>query len=191
MTIDGDSGAKSTELSRQAHDNVDTRDWTRPLEIYAKIDLFVRCSENEEKFPFVLLCFEGKCLFFCKIVCVTSVRCALCCNGGSFSGTVKPIVTLPVVICCGRLVVVSSIPPGDFFFLFLANLLFFGAQRPVARGFGAFEIGFDGCPLPGPGGAPQPQKPRSWRGKPPVLRVQFGHSGAFFFGVRADASRRT
>ena len=34
--------------------------------------------------------------------------------GGSFSGTVKPIVSLPMVICCGRLVVVSSIPPGDF-----------------------------------------------------------------------------
>ena len=85
-----------------------------------------------------------------------------------------------MVICCGRLVVVSSIPPGDFF-LCVANLLFFGAQRPVARGFGVFEIGFDGCPLPGPGGAPQPQKPRSWRGKPPVLRVQFGHSGALFW----------
>ena len=59
--------------------------------------------------------------------------------GGSFSKTVKPIVSLPLVICCGRLVVVSSIPPGDFFFVFSAKLLFFGADRRVTRGFGGVE----------------------------------------------------
>ena len=59
--------------------------------------------------------------------------------GGSFGGTVKPIVALPKVICCGRLVVVSSIPPGDFFFVYLANLLFFGADRRVTRDFGGVE----------------------------------------------------
>ena len=59
--------------------------------------------------------------------------------GGSFSGTVKPIVSLPMVICCGRLVVVSSIPPGDFFFVFLANLLFWWADRRVTRDFGGVE----------------------------------------------------
>jgi hypothetical protein len=64
--------------------------------------------------------------------------------GGSFSKTVKPIVSLPMVICCGRLVVVSSIPPGDFFFVFWANLLFWGAQRPVARGLGTLGRAIDG-----------------------------------------------
>ena len=64
--------------------------------------------------------------------------------GGSFSKTVKPIVSLPMVICCGRLVVVSSIPPGDFFFVFLANLLFFGAQRRAARDFGPPEKATEG-----------------------------------------------
>ena len=56
--------------------------------------------------------------------------------GGSFSKTVKPIVSLPMVICCGRLVVVSSILPGDFFCVFWENLLFFGADRRVTRDFG-------------------------------------------------------
>ena len=49
-----------------------------------------------------------------------------------------------MVICCGRLVVVSSIPPGDFFFVFLANLLFLGAQRRAARDFGPPEKATDG-----------------------------------------------
>ena len=44
-----------------------------------------------------------------------------------------------MVICCGRLVVVSSIPPGDFFFVFWANLLFFGADGRVTRDFGGVE----------------------------------------------------
>ena len=51
-----------------------------------------------------------------------------------------------MVICCGRLVVVSSIPPGDFFFVFCANLLFFGAQRRAARDFGGLEKAIDGAP---------------------------------------------
>ena len=86
-----------------------------------------------------------------------------------------------MVIYCGRLVVVSSIPGRFFWDFFLANLLFFGAQRRAARDFGGFEKKNDGSPLIGPGGGPKPQKPRSWRGKPPVLRVQFGHSGALFW----------
>ena len=49
-----------------------------------------------------------------------------------------------MVICCGRLVVVSSIPPGDFFFVFWANLLFWGAQRRAARDFGPPEKATDG-----------------------------------------------
>ena len=70
--------------------------------------------------------------------------------GGSFSKTVKPIVSLPMVICCGRLVVVSSIPPGDFFFVFLANLLFFGAGGRAARDFGGAEKALDGYIPMGP-----------------------------------------
>ena len=75
--------------------------------------------------------------------------------GGSFSKTVKPIVSLPMVICCGRLVVVSSIPPGDFFFVFSANLLFFGAQRRVARDFGTLEKAIDGHLTSGSGEVPK------------------------------------
>ena len=65
---------------------------------------------------------------------------------------VKPIVSLPLVICCGRLVVVSSIPPGDFLNVFWANLLFFGAGGRAARDFGGFEFFFDGLPLIGRSG---------------------------------------
>ena len=86
-----------------------------------------------------------------------------------------------MVICCGRLVVVSSIPPGDFFFVFFAKLLFLRAQRRAARDFGGGEKATVGDPLIGRDWVPQRQKPRSWLGKPPVLRVQFGHSGAFFW----------
>ena len=75
--------------------------------------------------------------------------------GGSFSGTVKPIVSLPMVICCGRLVVVSLIPPGDFFLIFFANLLFFGAQRRAARDFGGFEKALDGHLTSGSGEVPK------------------------------------
>jgi len=76
---------------------------------------------------------------------------------------------------------------------FKANMLFWAAQRRAARDFGALGTGFDGDPLPGLGGARQRQKPRSWRGKPPVLRVQLGRSGARFSGVvrEDDSSRRT
>ena len=51
-----------------------------------------------------------------------------------------------MVICCGRLVVVSSIPPGDFFFVFDAKLLFWGAQRRAARDFGGGEKATAGGP---------------------------------------------
>ena len=74
--------------------------------------------------------------------------------GGSFSKTVKPIVSLPLVICCGRLVVVSSIPPGDFLFCFLVNVLFFGAQRAVARDFGGVKKAIDGHLTGGSGEVP-------------------------------------
>ena len=87
-----------------------------------------------------------------------------------------------MVICCGRLVVVSSIPPGDFFFLFCAKqLLFLGAQRRAARDFGGAEKALDGDPLIGRDWVSQRQKARFWRGKPPVLRVRQRHSGAFFW----------
>ena len=86
-----------------------------------------------------------------------------------------------MVICCGRLVVVSSIPPGGFFFVFCAKLLFLGAQRRAARDFGGAEKALDGDPLIGRDWAPQRQKPRSSRGKPPVLRVHQRHSEAFFW----------
>ena len=68
-----------------------------------------------------------------------------------------------MVICCGRLVVVSSIPPGDFFFVFLANLLFFGAGGRAARDFGPPEKATDGDMPIGPKNVPRRQKSRSWR----------------------------
>ena len=81
------------------------------------------------------------------------------------------------------LVVVGSIPPGDFFLSFFGkSAVFWNAAPPVARDLGGFEKALDGSPLLGPGGWPQLQKPRSWRGKPPVLRVQVGRSGALFLG---------
>ena len=86
-----------------------------------------------------------------------------------------------MVICCGRLVVVSSIPPGDSFFFFFAKLLFLGTQRRAARDFGGGEKATVGDPHIGRDWVPQRQMPRSWLGKPPVLRVQFGHSGALFW----------
>ena len=110
--------------------------------------------------------------------------------GGSFSQTVKSIVSLPMVICCGRLVVVSSIPPGDFFFVFWANLLFSGGSRRAARDLGGSEKAIVGDLLIGRGWIPRRQKPRSWRVKPPVLMFPHGHSGAFFWAygqIRAAA----
>ena len=106
---------------------------------------------------------------------------------------VSPSFHCPWLSVVAVLVVVGSIPPGDFFVFvcFLAKLLFLGAQRRVARDLGGFKKVLDGSPLLGPDGGRQPQKPRSWRGKPPVLRVQFGHSGALFLGVWADSGRRT
>ena len=67
------------------------------------------------------------------------------------------------------------------FLFFFAKLLFFGAQRRAAWDFDGFEKALVGDPLIGRDWVPQRQKPRSWRGKPPVLRVQFGHSGALFW----------
>ena len=87
-----------------------------------------------------------------------------------------------MVICCGRLVVVSSIPPGDLFFYFFGQICFFpGGSRRAARDLGGFEKAIVGGLLMGRSWIPQRQKPRSWRVKPPVLRVQFGHSGALFW----------
>ena len=83
-------------------------------------------------------------------------------TGGYFSGTVKPIrftahgyqlwpswwslVRFRRAIC---------------FFCFLEKLLFWGAQRCAARDLGGFEKAPDGSPLLGPGGGPQPQKPKA------------------------------
>ena len=104
---------------------------------------------------------------------------------------VKPIIPLPMVICCGRLVVVSSIPSGDFFFVFCAKLFFFGAQRRAARDFGGAEKALDGDPPIGREWVPQRQKPRSWREKLPVLLAPFGHSGALLgaYGQTGAAGR--
>ena len=87
-----------------------------------------------------------------------------------------------MVICCGHLVVVSSIPPGDFFFVFDAKLLFWGAQRRAARDFGGGEKATVGDPLVGRDWVPQRQKPRSWLGEPPVLRVCSLGTRERFFG---------
>ena len=76
---------------------------------------------------------------------------------------VKPIVSLPIVICCGRLVVVSSIPPGDFFFVFWANLLFWGAIAVQLGSLGPPEKATDGHIPMGPENMPKRQKSRSWR----------------------------
>ena len=96
------------------------------------------------------------------------------------SGTVNPAVSLPMVICCGRLVVVSSNPPGDLFFVFWANLLFLGADRRVTRGFGGVEKTNDGYIPMGPKNIPKRQKPRSWHETPPTCDPPRGHSGALF-----------
>ena len=52
------------------------------------------------------------------------------------------------------LVVVGSIPPGDFCSVFLVNVLFFGAQRAVARDFGGVEKATDGHMTGGSGEVP-------------------------------------
>ena len=55
--------------------------------------------------------------------------------GGSFRGTVKPIVSLPMVVSYGRLGGRWFDSAGRFVFcFFLANLLCFGAQRPLWLG---------------------------------------------------------
>ena len=77
--------------------------------------------------------------------------------------------------------VVSSIPPGDLFFVFDANLLFSGGSRRAARDFGGFEKLSGGAPPIGRSWCPQRQNPRSWRVKRPVLSPRHGHSGAFFW----------
>ena len=95
-----------------------------------------------------------------------------------------------MVICCGRLVVVSSIPPGDFFFVFCANLLFFGAQRRAARDFGGLEKAIDGAPLIGRVGCPN-AKSRAPGAKTARFACAPRALGGAFLGVRADSSRRT
>ena len=54
------------------------------------------------------------------------------------------------------LVVVGSIPPGDFFFFFSfgKSAVLGGAAPPVARALGGFGKAVDGFPLLGPGGGP-------------------------------------
>ena len=57
-------------------------------------------------------------------------------RGLLFSGTVKPIVSLPMVICSGRLVAVGSILPGEFFFVFW-QICCFGGPAGVRLGIWA------------------------------------------------------
>ena len=87
-----------------------------------------------------------------------------------------------MVISCGRLGGRWFDSSGRFLFCFLANVLFLGAQRAaVARDFGGVEKATDGHLTGGSGEVPKHSKPRSWREKPPVLRVHQRHSGAFFW----------
>ena len=86
-----------------------------------------------------------------------------------------------MVICCGRLVVVSSIPPGDFFFVFCANLLFFGAQRRAARDFGGPEKAIDGAPLIGRIGCPNAKSRAPGAENRPFCVCPAGTRGRFFW----------
>ena len=96
-----------------------------------------------------------------------------------------------MVLICGRLVVViSSFPPGDFFFVFSANLLFWGAGgraarvllHPKKRLMGMF-----------------PWVPETYpKAKIALLALKTTRFemapralGGAFLGVRADSSRRT
>ena len=90
------------------------------------------------------------------------------------------------------LVVVGSIPPGDFFFVFfLENLLFFLTQRLVARDLGGFEKALDGSPLLGSGGGgATPKAALLARGTARFACAVWALGGAFF-GVWEDSSRRT
>ena len=76
-----------------------------------------------------------------------------------------------------------------FFCFFFENVLFWGAQRRAARDLVGFEKAIDGSPLLGPGGGPRPQKPRSWRGKPPIFACAVwalgGAFGAYGGQIRA------
>ena len=76
---------------------------------------------------------------------------------------VNPIVSLPMVICCGRLVVVSSIPPGDFFVSFGKTAVLGGAIAVQLGSLGPPEKATDGHIPMGPENMPKRQKSRSWR----------------------------
>ena len=111
--------------------------------------------------------------------------------GGSFSKTVKPIVSLPLVICCGRLVVVSSIPPGDFLNVFFGKSSVFCGRRACGSGFWSTQKSDRGAyshrfvkHAQTPKIALLALKTTRFESAPRALR------GAFL-GVRADSSRRT
>ena len=59
-----------------------------------------------------------------------------------------------MVISCGRLGGRWFDSAGRFLFCFLANVLFFGAQRAVARDFGGVEKATDGHLTGGSGEVP-------------------------------------
>ena len=103
-------------------------------------------------------------------------------GGGEWANLVErlsPSFHCPWLSFVAVLVVVGSIPPGDFCFIFW-QICCFGlhTQRRTARDFGRVEKMVVGDLLTSRSWIPQHQKPRSWRGKPSVLRVPFGHSGA-------------
>ena len=96
-----------------------------------------------------------------------------------------------MVICCGRLVVVSSIPPGDFLFIFLGEIAVFGCTAPCGSGFWWIRKSDRRVP-----------PPRSWWGTPTLKAALLAREtarfacavwalGGAFLGVRADSSRRT
>ena len=96
-----------------------------------------------------------------------------------------------MVICCGRLVVVSSIPPGDFFVLFWAKLQFFGAIAVQLGSLGPSEKAIVGGMPIGHGNAPQCQKIVLLALETTRFAVAPRALGGAFLGVRADWSRRT
>ena len=55
-------------------------------------------------------------------------------SGSHFSGTVKSIVSLPMVSAVAVLVVVGSIPPGDLFFVFWQKLVLEGRRETAVLG---------------------------------------------------------
>ena len=95
-----------------------------------------------------------------------------------------------MVIGCGRLGGRWFDSTGRFLFCFWQSLLFFGADRRVARDFCPPEIAIVGDMPVGPKNVPQCQKSHAWLGNSPICDPPCGHSGALFWAygqIRAAA----